>query len=179
MAEVYLITGGARSGKSSHSERLAAETGKPKVYIATAPVLDGEMEDRVKHHQMMRTGAGWRTVEEQVDIVQAIRQIKNGETILVDCLTLWINNLMYQAEKNNEEIQESDMISLCTELKQACAEHSGVIIFVINEVGMGIVPDNPASRKFRDLSGRCSQTIAGFADHVILVACGLPLQLKG
>ncbi|QSH41816.1 bifunctional adenosylcobinamide kinase/adenosylcobinamide-phosphate guanylyltransferase [Lentisphaerota bacterium ZTH] len=179
MAEVYLITGGARSGKSAYSERLAQELSAPRNYIATAPVLDAEMRDRVKHHQMLRAGANWHTIEEQLDIAAAIQQVKSGETILVDCLTLWINNLMFAAERASQQLEESDIIELCRELQQVCGAHCGRIIFVINEVGLGIVPDNPASRKFRDLSGRCSQAIAGFADHVILVACGLPLKLKG
>ncbi len=179
MAEVYLITGGARSGKSAYSENLALQFTAPKKYIATAPVLDAEMADRVKHHQMRRAGAGWKTVEEELDLATAVRQMDSGDTVLVDCLTLWINNLMYRAEQEKRRLAEADIIDLCAELELACSEHRGVIIFVINEVGLGIVPDNPASRNFRDLSGRCAQTIAGFANHVTLVACGLPVRLKG
>jgi adenosylcobinamide kinase/adenosylcobinamide-phosphate guanylyltransferase len=178
MANVILISGGARSGKSSYSEALARSFPGPRAYIATAPVFDDEMAARVERHQRQRHNDGWDTIEEKIDLAGAIGKASDYDTILVDCLTLWINNLLYEAEQKGREISEDDMAAKCAQLKKVCAEFDGNIIFVINEVGMGIVPDNPLARKFRDLSGRCSQSIAKFADSVILISCGIPLTLK-
>jgi adenosylcobinamide kinase/adenosylcobinamide-phosphate guanylyltransferase len=175
MANITLVTGGARSGKSGYSETLAKKFTGSRAYIATSPVVDDEMAKRVALHQEQRKHDGWVTIEEEVDLIGAIRQASSFDTILVDCLTLWINNLIFHSET---KLSEADIKQQCIELEDACAEYSGNIIFVINEVGMGIVPDNPLARQFRDLSGRCSQTIAGFADSVILMSCGLPLTLK-
>lgn len=174
MAKVILITGGARSGKSSYAEALAKELPSPKAYIATAPVFDDEMRKRVKRHQEQRKHDGWDTIEEEIDLTGALQTAGSYNTILVDCLTLWINNLLYK----DENICEDVMIELCKKLQKQCSEFDGNIIFVINEVGFGIVPDNALSRKFRDISGRCSQNIAKFANKVVLVSCGLPLILK-
>ncbi|MDD5697958.1 MAG: bifunctional adenosylcobinamide kinase/adenosylcobinamide-phosphate guanylyltransferase [Victivallaceae bacterium] len=178
MAKVILVTGGARSGKSAYSETLAKNFPAPRVYIATAPVMDEEMRRRVVRHQQQRKNDGWDTVEEEIDLAGAVEKARACGTILVDCLTLWINNLLYAAEQQGREITEDEMLAKCARLEKACAGFDGNIIFVINEVGMGIVPDNPLARRFRDLSGRCSQRIAEFADRVVLVACGLPLVLK-
>jgi adenosylcobinamide kinase/adenosylcobinamide-phosphate guanylyltransferase len=178
MAKVFLITGGARSGKSHYAEKIAKTLSEPKVYIATCPVIDDEMRKRVTKHQEQRQQDNWTTIEEQINLVNVIHTNPANSTILVDCLTLWINNLMYQADCCNKDINESDIVTLCSDLHEACNRHNGNIIFVINEVGMGIVPDNAAARRFRDLSGRCAQSIAAFADHVTLVSCGIPLHLK-
>lgn len=178
MANVILITGGARSGKSSYSEALARSFPGPRAYLATAPVFDAEMAARVERHRRQRQSDGWDTIEEETDLAGAIEKASNYDTILVDCLTLWINNLLYEAERKGREISEDDMAARCAQLKKVCAGFDGNIIFVSNEVGMGIVPDNPLARRFRDLSGRCSQSIAKFADRVILLACGIPLILK-
>lgn len=179
MRRVILVTGGARSGKSVFSETLAKEAGLRMAYIATAPVMDGEMAERVAKHRERRAAEGWTTIEEQTRLSEAISACSGKfDVILVDCLTLWINNLLYHAEQNKSELAEADMAHLCSELESACSAFGGTVIFVINEVGLGIVPDNPLSRRFRDLSGRCSQSVAKWADHVVLVCCGLPLYLK-
>jgi adenosylcobinamide kinase/adenosylcobinamide-phosphate guanylyltransferase len=178
MANIILVTGGARSGKSAYSETLAKSFGGSMAYIATCPVMDAEMARRVERHRQQRKNDGWTTIEEEINLAGAIRQAVQYDTILVDCLTLWVNNLMYHAERSGGTVSEEQMIEICAELKCACMEHLGNIIFVINEVGMGIVPDNAQARLFRDLSGRCSQAIAGFAAKVVLVACGIPLTLK-
>ena len=174
MANVILVTGGARSGKSAYSEKLAKSFPAPRAYIATAPVFDDEMAVRVARHKEQRKYDGWDTIEEEINLFEAIKKADAYDTVLVDCLTLWINNLLYKYEKMNED----DMIAKCVQLKKVCAEFDGNIIFVINEVGMGIVPDNPLSRAFRDLSGRCSQSVAKFANRVVLISCGIPLVLK-
>ena len=178
MANVILVTGGARSGKSAHAETLAKSFPGPRAYIATAPVFDDEMKKRVKHHKEQRKNDGWDTIEEEINLFEAIKKADAYDTILVDCLTLWINNLLYAAEKKAQQVSEEDMIAKCSQLKETCAEFDGNIIFVINEVGMGIVPENPLARAFRDISGRCSQKVAQFANKVVLVSCGLPLVLK-
>ena len=174
MANVILVTGGARGGKSAYAESLSRSFSGPRAYIATAPVFDDEMAKRVTRHQQQRKNDGWDTIEEEIDLFGAIQKADAYDTILVDCLTLWINNLLYK----DDRITEDDMTAKCAQLKKVCAGFDGNIIFVINEVGMGIVPENPLARKFRDLSGRCSQNIAKFANKVLLVSCGIPLTLK-
>ncbi len=178
MANVILVTGGARSGKSAYAETLAKSFPGPRVYIATAPVFDGEMAERGARHKQQRKDDGWDTIEEEINLFDAVEKAGAYDTILVDCLTLWISNLLYAAEKKEQQVNEDDMIAKCAQLEKVCADFDGNIIFVINEVGMGIVPDNPLSRTFRDISGRCSQTVAKFADRVVLVSCGIPLMLK-
>ncbi len=179
MKRVVLITGGARSGKSAFAEKLASASGGRKAYIATAPVMDAEMAARVEKHRTQRAGEGWATIEEQLDPAEKIKACSGMyDVVLVDCLTLWINNLMYHSDLQGEAMDETEMKKRCDGLKSACGDFGGVVIFVINEVGLGIVPDNPLSRRFRDLSGRCSQSIAQWADQVTLVCCGLPLHLK-
>lgn len=178
MAEVFLITGGARSGKSAYAETLASALPGTKAYIATCPVLDDEMAERIARHRENRRHDGWFTIEEQINLSSVIEQNTRYNTILVDCLTLWLNNLMYHAGEQHRELTEPYIVALCAELQKACGAHPGRIIFVINEVGLGIVPDNAVARRFRDLSGRCSQVVAAFADHVTFVSCGIPLQLK-
>ncbi len=179
MANIILITGGARSGKSSYAEAVAKKFSGSRLYIATAPVFDAEMAQRVERHQQQRKNDGWDTIEEELQLSTVIAAADHYDTILVDCLTLWINNLLYAAEREKYSISEDDIAEKCRELEQVCHKFNGHIIFVINEVGLGIVPDNPLARCFRDLSGRCAQNIAKFADQVVLVACGIPLVLKG
>ena len=178
MAEIILITGGCRSGKSQYAERLAAESGGRKLYIATAPVLDSEMEDRVNRHKANRANAGWETIEEEINLAKVFSTSGNYNTILVDCLTLWINNLLYAAEQQDTRLNEDIIAHKIEEILKIIHPLNNRIIFVTNEVGMGVVPENRLARLFRDLSGRCSQIISQNANNVILMSCGLPLILK-
>lgn len=167
MARVTLVLGGARSGKSAHAEALvAAEPGTP-VYIATGEAGDAEMRDRIAQHRRRR-GEGWRTVEEPLDLVGALRD-NAGNPVLVDCLTLWLANLMAADRDPDAEIET---------LVATLADLTGPVVLVANEVGLGIVPDNALARAFRDHAGRLNQAVAATGDRVVLVAAGLPLTLK-
>ena len=178
MTNVILITGGCRSGKSAHAQHLAESLDGKRVYVATSPVTDEEMRDRIARHQQQRRHRGWKTIEEQTDLAGTGLQAHMYAVVLVDCLTLWVNNLMYEAGKRGETVEEHDVERLCGEIIDACRQHEGTVIFVTNEVGMGIVPDNAVSRRYRDLVGRCNQVIATGADEVKLLTCGVPLTLK-
>lgn len=178
MAKIILITGGSRSGKSAFAQKTAEALPGPRAYIATSPVTDPEMAERIRRHREARHGKGWETVEEAVDIAGAIRRAEGCRVLLVDCLTLWINNLLFEAEKRGELFTEEAAAGRCRELTDACGAFGGTVIFVTNELGMGIVPDNEMARRFRDIAGRCNQQIAAAADVVTLVVSGIPLHLK-
>ncbi|MHA1528023.1 MAG: bifunctional adenosylcobinamide kinase/adenosylcobinamide-phosphate guanylyltransferase [Alphaproteobacteria bacterium] len=167
MARVSLILGGARSGKSARALALAPA---PHVFIATAEALDGEMCDRIARHQGER-GESWGLVEEPLELAGAVRaNARHGTTLVVDCLTLWLSNLMHA---------ERDVEAATVGLIAALAAAPGRVVLVSNEVGMGLAPMTALGRDFRDAQGRLNQRIAGVADHVEFVAAGLPLVLKG
>jgi adenosylcobinamide kinase/adenosylcobinamide-phosphate guanylyltransferase len=179
MAKIIFITGGSRSGKSMYAQRIAESISGARTYIATCPVIDKEMEDRIRKHKEARQSTSWQTIEEVTDLAGALRRSKGSEVILVDCLTLWINNLMYEAEQEKKYLDEDVIGSRCEDILGVCGELTGTVIFVTNEVGMGIVPENPSSRLFRDLAGRCNQRMANHADVFVFMISGLPLYIKG
>ena len=165
---IILITGGARSGKSLRAEaRARAFPGQP-VYIATAEALDAEMAERIAKHRARR-GQDWIEREAPLDLVQALVETDGRGARLVDCLTLWLSNLLL-AERN-----WSKELSL---LADALRSARSPVVMVTNEVGLGIVPDNALARAFRDAAGIMNQTIAGVADEVEFVVAGLPMKLK-
>lgn len=177
MAKIILATGGARSGKSAYAQELAESLPGPRAFVATCPVPGGEDEEmlaRVDRHRRDRNDAGWLTIEEEIDLKGVLAGNLEVRTVLVDCLTLWISNLLC-AEPS---LGEDEMAARCGELLAACRKRQGSVIFVTNEVGSGIVPENALARKFRDLSGRCNQAMGRGADEVIFFSCGLPLYLK-
>ncbi len=177
MATVILVTGGSRSGKSRYALELAQQLGTTRTYIATCPVLDEEMRDRIRRHQLDRSDKGWDTIEETLDLAAVLAR-NRSDVLLIDCLTLWVNNLMYEAWRQHADIDEDIVAARAQELLDACHARSGTVIFVTNEVGMSIIPENPAARKYRDLAGRCNQVIAAGAHAVTLVVCGVPLHLR-
>jgi adenosylcobinamide kinase / adenosylcobinamide-phosphate guanylyltransferase len=179
MARIILITGGSRSGKSMHAQRIAEAITGTRTYIATCPVVDAEMEERIRKHKDARQAGGWQTIEETTDLADALTRAGGSRSILVDCLTLWVNNLMYDAELQKKEITEEEIVKRCRDVLDACDEISGTVIFVTNEVGMGIVPDNALSRLYRDIAGRCNQVMAERANDVIFMVSGMPLNIKG
>ena len=179
MAEIILITGGSRSGKSALAQRRAEALAGPRLYLATCPVIDAETAERVQRHREARSAACWETLEEPVDLAGAVSRAAGYRVLLVDCLTLWINNLLYEAERRGGRFTEEQAALCCRELIATCAAFPGTIVFVTNEVGMGIVPEHEAVRRFRDCAGRCNQLLAAAAAEVILVCAGIPLCLKG
>ncbi len=169
MARVSLILGGARSGKSARALALAPR-GAPRVFVATAEALDAEMAERIRRHQAER-GPDWGLAEAPLELATAIEaHAGGGVTLVVDCLTLWLSNLMHHGRDPEAETQA---------LLAALAAAPGRAVLVSNEVGLGIAPANALGRDFRDAQGRLNQRVAAAAEHVEFVAAGLPLTLKG
>ncbi|MFD1198538.1 bifunctional adenosylcobinamide kinase/adenosylcobinamide-phosphate guanylyltransferase [Brucella gallinifaecis] len=169
-ANITLVLGGARSGKSSYAEKLVENSALQPVYLATGRAFDQEMESRISIHRDRR-GNEWKTIEEPLNLVGALaKHARHDSFVLVDCLTLWITNLM-MAEQNIAAETEA--------LIKALPTLSGPVVFVSNEVGMGIVPENRMAREFRDSAGFLHQAMASVADEVYLLVAGLPLKVKG
>lgn len=165
-----LVLGGARSGKSAFAERLVRRSGLARIYLATAEAGDAEMAERINRHVEGR-GPGWATVEESLDLVGALtRAAAPDRAVLVDCLTLWLSNLM---------LADRDPTAEIAALAQALPALPGPAVLVSNEIGLGLVPDTALGRRFRDAHGRMNQALAAAAPRVVFVAAGLPLWLKG
>lgn len=162
-----LVLGGARSGKSRHAEALVRSSAPPWIYVATAEALDDEMRERIARHQSER-GDRWQTLEAPLALAETLASLQEG-TVLVDCLTLWLSNVL---------LAERDIDAESDRLLAALAAAPGQIVVVSNEVGLGIVPDTPLGRRFRDAQGRLNQRVAQLADHVVLLTAGIPLTLK-
>lgn len=163
-----LALGGARSGKSRFAESLVLASGLRPVYVATAGAGDAEMAARIAAHRARR-GSAWTTVEEPLDIAGAASGVAEGSAVLVDCLTLWLANLMAAGRDPDAE---------CAALLAALGAARAPVVCVANEVGLGIVPDNPLARRFRDAAGAANRRIAAAADRVWFVVAGLPQRLK-
>ncbi len=164
-----LVLGGARSGKSAYAERLVEEAGGTCVYLATATAGDREMGERIARHQARR-GRHWITVEEPLDLAQALAAAAGpGRAVLVDCLTLWLSNLLVAGRDIARERER---------LMQVLPGLDGALVLVSNEVGLGIVPENALARRFRDEAGWLHQAIAAHASSVVFMAAGLPMTLK-
>jgi adenosylcobinamide kinase/adenosylcobinamide-phosphate guanylyltransferase len=177
MSRIIFITGGARSGKSTFAERITHNFGAPFCYLATAQPLDDEMNHRIAKHQQRR-GDAWQTTEEPLQLAETLANYDGTyNAVLIDCLTLWLSNLLmlheYQGEKAEGRILE-DVLHLADTLRGMKTP----VVIVSNEVGMGIVPENRLARMFRDIAGQANQIIAATADEAWLVASGIPLRLK-
>lgn len=166
-----LVLGGARSGKSAFAERelLGCSGARTPVYLATAQAWDDEMRTRIAAHRDQREGAGWKTIEEPIELSEILAGLDPAEPVLVDCLTLWVSNLL---------LAERDTDAAAAVLLDTLARRRAPCVLVANEVGLGIVPDNALARQFRDAAGILNQRIAARAERVVLVAAGLPVELK-
>ena len=175
-----LILGGAKSGKSLFAENLAIKTQKKLIYIATAEAQDKEMEQRILSHQQRRIdqAVAWKTIEEPLVLAKVLNhlsqlnQSKNNQLILIDCLTLWLSNLLFRLEEKQRDVEINALLNFLSHCQMD-------VIFVSNETGLGIVPMNQLSRQFIDLAGDLHQRIAVVSDRVILTVAGLPMMLKG
>jgi adenosylcobinamide kinase/adenosylcobinamide-phosphate guanylyltransferase len=168
VAKLTLVLGGARSGKSRYAESLIATLPPPWTYVATAEAGDAEMAARIKSHRERR-GPRWRTIEAPRELAKALSACGDAP-VLVDCLTLWLSNLM---------LAEADIEAETAHLEGTLVAANGPLVLVANEVGSGIVPSYPLGRRFRDAQGVLNQRIAARAERVILMVAGLPLVLKG
>jgi len=169
-----LVLGGAKSGKSRFAMNVCNGLDRKRIFLATAQALDGEMEERILRHRAER-GSGWVTVEEPLEIASRIQTIDKQDTvILVDCLTLWLNNLFMKYRDEAEKIDRNidDLVNQLFHVR-------GVVVVVSNEVGMGIVPEDELSRRYRDAAGLLNQRIADVANQVIAILAGQPLIIKG
>ncbi len=174
---VTLYTGGCRSGKSQMAVARAKAVSGEVCFIATCVAGDDEMKRRVENHRRNRP-AGWKVIEEPVDVAGAIESVDSNAypVVIVDCLTLWVCNLMCMESKPVRS--EEDIAVFTAELSEAASKFDGEVIFVTNEVGMGVIPANEMARNYADLAGRCNQIIAKGADKVIMAVSGQPLVLK-
>lgn len=179
MATIVLVVGGSRSGKSDYAQALAEAVAGERYYLATCPPPPGddpEMTARVQAHRLSRQGQGWQTREETLALPRLLGELPGPATVLIDCLSLWISNLLL-ADKAGA-LDEARMTALAQELLAACRARPGQVIMVSSEVGCGLVPEHPVARRFRDLVGRCNQVVAAGADQVVQVVCGIPLVIR-
>lgn len=172
MLELVLVTGGVRSGKSAYAQKIAESSGAKVFYIATAEALDDEMKIRIKSHKKSRSKT-WVTIEEPIYLAKAIDALPPGnKTVILDCLTLFISNLIHKGRS------DAQVYSEIKKIMKALRKKAALSIVVTNEVGSGIIPENRLSRRFRDLQGRVNQITAKEADRVCLLVSGIPVQIK-
>lgn len=166
--KVTFVLGGARSGKSRHAEALVEALPSPWIYVATAEALDEEMRERIAHHRARRD-ARWLTVDAPRDLPEVLAGLPVDAPVLVDCLTLWLTNLM---------LGDADLPAAFDGLEGILRAPRGPVVLVSNEVGLGIVPEHALARRFRDEAGRLHQRVAALSDSVVMMVAGLPLVVK-
>ena len=178
--KLVLVLGGSRSGKSEFAESIAGQMGGAVTYIATTAVRDPEMADRVKIHRARRP-QDWGTVEEEKDVSRVVSNGREGEVFLLDCVTVWITNLILDDQLTEQDLKAGEkeryVMEKVFQLADA-VENGAHLILVSNEVGLGLVPEYPLGRLFRDLAGKVNQVLAARADQVYFVVAGLPLEIK-
>ena len=186
MGRIILVTGGARSGKSSYAEQLVSSMGEKILYLATAQAQDPEMEDRIAKHRLQRPSS-WRTIETPTCLAKVIQSEGDGcDALLLDCLTVFLTNriLTHTVDWEHPEVEHLNAIEaeLIDEVQSVVKAASGIqaqLVVVTNEVGFGIVPMSPLARFFRDCAGRANQRLAAAAAEVFLVVAGIPMRIKG
>lgn len=175
---IILIQGGARSGKSSFGEMIAKKLGGLDViYLASGVAVDSEMEERIKKHQKQRPAA-WQTKEEAYEISSYLKSVEKGKTVLFDCLTTYISNLIIKNEKEEFSVLESNILKEVENILTTAAQRNLNLIIVHNQTGKGVVPTSKMGRNFRDISGRAARAAAQAAEKVYLVEAGLPVEIK-
>lgn len=184
MGTTIFVTGGARSGKSRFAEERAAGSGQPVTYLATMQAGDDELAARIQRHRERRPGV-WGTVEAPIDVLGALESSADGDTVLLDCLSLWVSNLLFAATADHGAWAVDDWerfvtgaVEASTRVIEAQQRRAGTLIVVTNETGMGIVPADALSRYYRDALGLVNQAFATPADEAYLLVGGLPLRLK-
>ncbi|MEM7473039.1 MAG: bifunctional adenosylcobinamide kinase/adenosylcobinamide-phosphate guanylyltransferase [Pseudomonadota bacterium] len=170
LPSISLVTGGAASGKSDFAETLVRASSRPRFYIATAQAFDTEMEAKIEAHKEARAEDGWTTFEEPLDLAGALPELPEGGVALLDCVTMWLSNLMMQ---NADLEREAELLIASLDALPY------PLVIVTNEVGQGVVPDNALARRFRQAQGQLNRLLAARADLVVQVTAGLPLVLKG
>ncbi len=176
--KLTLVLGGSRSGKSEFAEKMAERSGKNIIYIATAAVRDEEMAERVKLHRKRRPD-NWVTVEEEIDVLGVLSRGGKGDVFLLDCATIWLTNLLFHEQHSGNERDRNGTRVLEEVARLTETVDKGLdLIVVSNEVGLGVVPEHPLGRLFRDLAGRVNQVMAAKADSVYLVVAGIPMEIK-
>lgn len=174
--KIVFVTGGAKSGKSSFALNEVSGIEGKKAFIATAEALDEEMEKRIQRHKVER-GNEWDTHEEPLEVSRVIGDLQGKySAVILDCLTLWLSNAMIRTERVEERVRE--LIKALKQMKDSHGSGQSVLYIISNEVGMGIVPENPMAREFRDLAGGLNQKIAKIADEAYLVVAGIPIKIK-
>ena len=176
MGRIVFVTGGRRSGKSALAQGYAETLAGERLYIATSPALDEEMAARIEAHKKAREGKGWRTIEEQTDLAGAIGRAGAAGVALVECLTLWVNNILHYNGSAGaaETVAETAMALTLAQARRA----AGTVIFVTNEVGWCVTPENALARRFSDLAGMVNQLAAREADEAYMVISGIPQKIK-
>lgn len=173
MGKITLLTGGARSGKSSYALKLALNKNGQRIFVATAIGFDKEMQERIKNHKLER-GAAFKTIEAPVDLSKALKDVpRNTTCLIIDCMTVWLGNLYYQFKEDEQKIRQH-----INETIHVLQKVPFEVFVVTNEVGWSIVPENILARKFRDMSGFMNKSLAFASKRVYLCVCGIPLKVK-